>query len=503
MYIIPMTRFDEYNLGEASLSKAAREGTVVPLVREIPADLVTPVGAFLALASRSSRSFLLESAERGKTTGRWSFLGWDPVLTLRAGDGWAERETPEGRDPVPLEAPLDLLRQAIRPCNPAKVPGVPPFAGGFVGYLAYDAIRWFEELPDTRGGHKNEPWYEFSLYESVVALDHLRHRLLVVTNLFPGRSSLQEEYRLARERSDAIAGALMEPELERPEPAVAGKTSGGVESLTSREEFLEGVRTLKDHILAGDIYQCVLSQRFMRPLSASPFSVYRALRRINPSPYLFYIRSERMSLAGSSPEMLVRCQGRRIETHPIAGTRPRGQNGEEDDLLERELRDDPKENAEHVMLVDLGRNDLGRVAIPGSVKLSQYAEVERYSHVMHLVSKVTAELTPGRDALHALAAAFPAGTVTGAPKVRAMELLDSLEPVRRGPYAGAVAYMDLAGNMDSCISIRTLVAREAEAEVQAGAGVVADSVPEREYDETVQKAEALLEAVSWAEEVLG
>jgi anthranilate synthase component 1 len=498
-----MSREAAYNLSGDAFERAARRGTVIPLVREVAADLVTPVGAFLALASSSRRSFLLESAEGGETTGRWSFLGWDPVMTLRAGDGWAERVDAGGTERLDASAPFDLLRDALEPYRPADVPGVPPFAGGLVGYLAYDAARWLERLPPGRAADPAAPWYEFSMFESVVVLDHLKHRVLVVANVVPERGSLEGELRDARERIESVAAALMDPALVGPVGAGARVDREETRSLTPRDKFLDGVRALREEIRAGEIFQAVLSQRFVRKLSASPFSVYRALRRINPSPYLFFVDADGVALAGSSPETLVRCSGGRVTTHPIAGTRARGRTDREDTALERELRGDPKENAEHLMLVDLGRNDLGRVATPGSVTVDRFAAVERYSHVMHLVSRVSAELAPGRDALDALMAAFPAGTVTGAPKVRAMELLNELEPVPRGPYGGAVAYLDLAGNLDSCIAIRTLVAREGRAEVQAGAGIVADSSPEREYDETVSKAEAVLSALSWAEEVLG
>lgn len=479
-----MARFPVYNLDASSLDAAARRGAVVPLVREVAADLATPVGAFLALARGKERSFLFESAEAGATTGRWSFLGWDPATTIRAG----------AEDP----APLDTLRAALAPYRPAPVPGVPPFAGGLVGRLDYDAVRWFEPI----GAGAEGPRLEFSLYETVVAFDHLRRRALVVVNVVPDRSSLEREARSARERAEEIAASLLEPKLPSTRPP-DGVRSEEARSLTVRGDFLDGVRELKEHIRAGDVFQAVLSQRFVRPLSASPLSVYRALRRINPSPYLFLLRSGETSLAGSSPEMLVRVTGGTVETHPIAGTRRRGEDPEEDRALEEELVADPKENAEHLMLVDLGRNDLGRVAEPGSVRVERFAGVDRYSHVMHLVSRLRARLASGRDALDALAAAFPAGTVTGAPKVRAMQLIDRLEPVPRGAYAGAVGYLDFHGNLDSCIAIRTLVARDGRAEVQAGAGIVADSDPEAEYGETVAKAQALLDAVAWAEETLG
>jgi anthranilate synthase component 1 len=392
--------------------------------------------------------------------------------------------------------PLGRLRETLARYRPVEAPGVPPFAGGLVGRFDYEAVRWFEPV-GTRDDAA--PRARFDLYETVVALDHLRRRALVVVNVDPARSSLDREVRQARDRAEAIAATLLAPRIPPAipvEPAAAGE----IRSLTRRDDFLAGVERLKEHIRAGDIFQAVLSQRFERELSASPFSVYRALRRINPSPYLFFLKEGERALAGSSPEMLVRCAGGRIETHPIAGTRPRGADPGRDEALEAELRADPKENAEHLMLVDLGRNDLGRVALPGSVRVERYAAVERYSHVMHLVSRVEAKLAPGRDALDALVAAFPAGTVSGAPKVRAMQLLDALEPAPRGAYAGAVAYLDFHGNLDSCIAIRTLVAERGTASVQAGAGIVADSVPEREHEETVSKARALFHAAELAEE---
>jgi anthranilate synthase component 1 len=477
-----MGRFPAYNLDAAALEAASRRGGVVPLVREVPADLVTPVGAYLALAAAAPRAFLLESAESGVTTGRWSFLGWEPTASISLGA--------EERDP------LGTLRRMLHRYRPADVPGVPPFAGGLVGRFDYDAVRWFEPIGTTRG---SAPWAHFDLYETVVALDHLRRRALVVVNVDPSRSTLEREAREARERAETIAAALLAPRIP-PEPRATAAHDSDIRSGTRREDFLAGVERLKEHIRAGDIFQAVLSQRFSRPMTASPFAVYRALRRINPSPYLFFLKEGERALAGSSPEMLVRCTGDRVETHPIAGTRARDDDPVRDAALEAELRADPKENAEHLMLVDLGRNDLGRVAVPGSVRVERYAAVERYSHVMHLVSRVEARLAPGRDALDALAAAFPAGTVSGAPKVRAMQLLDELEPAPRGPYAGAVGYLDFHGNLDSCIAIRTLVAEHGSAFVQAGAGIVADSVPDREYEETVSKARALFHAVELAEE---
>jgi len=384
-----------------------------------------------------------------------------------------------------------------------RFPDLPRFAGGAVGYLSYDIVRLLERLPEGVRDDLRVPDLLFGIYDTVLAFDHLRQRIQIVSNIkteeegepVPARALL-ERYRRARRLIEATERLLARPAAAR-RPGRPRRTRWTAS--VSEARYKAGVRRAKEYIRAGDIFQVVLSQRFERRSSAAPFGIYRALRRINPSPYMYYLDFGELSLAGASPEMLVRVEGDRIRTRPIAGTRPRGPDEAADARLEAELRADPKENAEHVMLVDLGRNDLGRVSLPGTVEVSRFLGVERYSHVMHLVSEVTGRLRPDCDAFDGLLSCFPAGTVSGAPKVRAMEIIDELEATRRGPYAGAVGYVDYSGTLDSCITIRTVVMKEGVARVQAGAGIVADSVPAREYRECVSKAGALIDAIERAE----
>jgi anthranilate synthase component 1 len=379
------------------------------------------------------------------------------------------------------------------------VPGLPRFTGGAVGYLGYDAAAWFEPVT-LQAATEDVDEAGFMLFDTVLAFDHVRHRILVIAN---ARITPDED--LAALYQFACAKIqFLERELERAlsQAPVSAGASRPVRSNVTREVFEDGVRTLKEHIAAGDIYQAVISQRFETDVGADPFTIYRALRHVNPSPYMYFIRMGGLSIVGSSPEMLVRVEGRHVETHPIAGTRPRGRSEEDDLRLAEELKRNEKERAEHVMLVDLGRNDLGRVCDYGSVRVPQFMSIERYSHVMHLVSTVEGRLDEAHDRLDALVACFPAGTVSGAPKIRAMELLASLEPTRREIYAGAVGYLDFAGNLDFCIAIRTITIRDGRARVQAGAGIVADSNPAAEYEETRDKARALLQAIEMAEREL-
>ena len=486
---------DGYNLDPADLPALARLGNVIPLCREMPADLLTPVAAFLRLARGARQPFLLESVEGGETVARYSFLGRDPSSVVRS----------EGGRPTaaPGEDPLEPLRRAIAPYRAVPLPDLPRFTGGAVGFLSYEVVRALERLPRTVRDDLGSPEVMFGIYDTVLAFDHLRQRIQIVSNIrtdggggpLPARS-LAERYRRARSRIEATERLLRRPTPETRRPA---RRRGRWSANVSAERYKAGVRKAKSYIRAGDIFQVVLSQRLDHRATASPFSVYRALRRINPSPYMYFLDFGEVCLAGASPEMLVRVEGDHIRTRPIAGTRPRGRDEEHDARLEEELRVDPKERAEHVMLVDLGRNDLGRVCRAGSVEVTRFMEVERYSHVMHLVSEVSGQLRRDRDAFDGLLACFPAGTVSGAPKVRAMEIIDELETTARGPYAGAVGYVDFSGALDSCITIRTVVTAGAVAHVQAGAGIVADSVPEREYSECLNKAGALVEAVERAE----
>jgi anthranilate synthase component 1 len=481
-----------------AFAELARQGTFVPVCKEIMADLLTPVSAFLKIAEHSDYAFLLESVEGGEQVARYSFLGKDPFLILRARDGRTivERDGERSVSDAPF---LEALRSTMAGFRSPHVPGLPRFTGGAVGYLGYDAVPWFEPVPVPPRSDDDAAADEagFMVFDTVLAFDHVQHRILLMANARVGADDdLQALYQFACAKI-----AFLERELERSLSLAAAGEGGPIEvrSNLAREAFEAHVVAAKAAIAAGEVYQVVLSQRFDARLSADPFTVYRALRHVNPSPYMFFIRMGGTSIVGASPEMLVRVEGRRVETHPIAGTRPRGASVEEDLRLADELKASEKERAEHVMLVDLGRNDIGRVAEYGSVRVPQYMALERYSHVMHLVSIVEGRLAEGRDRLDALVACFPAGTVSGAPKVRAMEIIASLEPCRRGIYAGAVGYLDFAGNLDFCIAIRTIVIEGGRARIQAGAGIVADSDPAAEYEETRDKARALLRAVELAE----
>ena len=481
----------------------AQRGTFVPVCKEMVADLLTPVSAFLKIAEHADYAFLLESVEGGEHVGRYSFLGKDPFLVLRSRSGKTivERAGVTSQSDEPF---MKTLQGLLAEYQAPFVAELPRFTGGGVGYLAYDTAAWFEPVTMQRldGTPSNELRDEagFMMFDTVLAFDHVQHRILIIANArVTPDDDLEALYQFACARIEFLERELSR-ELSLPTP-VAGPPLE-VRSNVTRERFLEMVRTAKEHIAAGDIYQVVLSQRFEVDVAADPFTVYRALRYVNPSPYMYFIRMGGASIVGSSPEMLVRVEGRRAETHPIAGTRPRGRNEEEDLRLGEELKKNEKERAEHVMLVDLGRNDIGRVSEYGSVRVPQFMGLERYSHVMHLVSIVEGRLAEDRDRLDALVACFPAGTVSGAPKVRAMEIIAALEPERRGIYAGAVGYVDFAGNLDFCITIRTVVMANQKAYVQAGAGIVADSNPAAEYEETRDKARALVRALELAQQGL-
>ena len=483
-----ITSFDEFK-------DLAQRGTFVPVCKEIVADLLTPVSAFLKIAEHSDYAFLLESVEGGEHVGRYSFLGKDPFLILRARDRKTivdrAGQTSESEKPF-----IATLRELMASFHSPFVPGLPRFTGGAVGYLGYDAAAWFEPVT-LQPATESEDEGGFMLFDTVLAFDHVRHRILIIANArITGDEDLESLYQFACAKIEFV-----ERELERPlsKPPCADQSPIDVTSNVSREEFEQMVRTAKEYIAAGDIYQVVVSQRFETKLGADPFTVYRALRHVNPSPYMYFIRMGDRSIVGSSPEMLVRVEGHRVETHPIAGTRPRGRNEEEDQRLGEELRRNEKERAEHVMLVDLGRNDIGRVSAYGTVKVPTYMVLERYSHVMHLVSIVEGRLADGCDRLDALASCFPAGTVSGAPKVRAMEIIAELENRRRGVYDGAVGYLDFAGNLDFCITIRTVLIEDGRAYVQAGAGIVADSNPAAEYEETRDKARGVIRALELAQ----
>ena len=480
----------------------ATRGTFVPVCKEVMADLLTPVSAFLKIAEDADHAFLFESVEGGERLARYSFLGKDPFLVLRSRDGQASIEKPEGTEER-SEPFVDVLREVMARYESPRVEGLPRFTGGAVGFLGYESAAWFEptllarlQRRDTGSGHDTDD-AAFMVFDTILAFDHVKHRILVIANapVYEG-CDLNGQYQLAQAKI-----RFLERELER---SVSGHATGAHPPLewhsnVERETYEASVRKAQEYIRAGDIYQVVLSQRFETDVTVDPFTVYRTLRYVNPSPYMYFMRVGGLSIVGSSPEMLVRVEGRHAETHPIAGTRPRGQNEVQDEQLAEELRENEKERAEHVMLVDLGRNDLGRVSEYGTVHVPQYMGLERYSHVMHLVSRVEGQLAPGRDRIDALAACFPAGTVSGAPKIRAMEIIAELEPSTRGVYAGAVGYLDFAGHLDCCITIRTIAMKDGKASVQAGAGIVADSDPAAEYQETRDKASALIRALEMAQ----
>ncbi len=488
-----MTSFEEF-------SALAKQGTFVPVCKEILADMLTPVSAFLKIAEHSDYAFLFESVEGGEHVGRYSFLGKDPFLVLRAVDHGTVMDR-AGTTVTSEEAFLSVLRRTLNEFRAPAVAGLPRFTGGAVGFLGYDTVPWFEPVAlqqaEPDGVLAGTPRAAFMLFDTVLAFDHVQHRILLIANArVTADDELQALYQFACAKIE-----FLERELERGLSRARPGHEAGIcmRSNLTREQFESGVRTAKEHILAGDIYQVVLSQRFETDVDTDPFTVYRALRHVNPSPYMFFIRMGGQALVGASPEMLVRVEGRRVETHPIAGTRPRGSTEEDDLRLAEELKANDKERAEHVMLVDLGRNDIGRVSRPGSVRVPQFMALERFSHVMHLVSVVEGRLADECDRLDALAACFPAGTVSGAPKVRAMEIIAEIEPTRRGLYAGAVGYLDFAGNLDFCIAIRTIQMYGRRALVQVGAGIVADSDPAGEFEETCSKAQALVRALEIAQ----
>jgi anthranilate synthase component 1 len=486
---VKQTTFEEF----VDLAKRA---TFVPVVKELVADLLTPVSAFLKVAEHSDYAFLLESVEGGEHVGRYSFLGKDPFLILRGRQG----ETVIERAGVTTNAEkpfIDTLRELMNSFQSPFVPGLPRFTGGAVGYLGYDTAAWFEPTTARSDAQPDRDQAGFMLFDTVLAFDHVQHRILLIANArISGDEDLKSLYQFACAKIE-----FLESELER---SLSLKRASGGDAVTlvsnvSQAAYESIVKRAKEYIAAGDIYQVVLSQRFEAEVGVDAFTVYRALRHVNPSPYMFFIRMGDRSIVGSSPEMLVRVEGRHAVTHPIAGTRPRGKSEEEDRRLADELKRNEKEKAEHVMLVDLGRNDIGRVCDYGTVRVPTFMGLERYSHVMHLVSVVEGELAEGRDRLDALVSCFPAGTVSGAPKVRAMQIINELEPTRRGLYAGAVGYLDFAGNLDFCIAIRSILLEGGKAYIQAGAGIVADSNPTAEYEETRDKARAMIRALELAQ----
>jgi anthranilate synthase component 1 len=476
-------------------SRLAQQATLVPVAKTVAADLRTPVSAFLSIAADEPNAFLLESVEGGEKVGRYTFLGARPYMVLRAHGTNVTLE--RGAENQQLEGNVfKILDALLHEHKPAFVPGLPPFTAGAVGFLAHDAVRQLERLPALAKDDLKLPDAVLMFFNRLLAFDHVRHEIYIIAAADVREQSPEKAYEQALEDIARIEEQLVAPlprKHLRPAKPRDGQVKIGIS--VSKSRFIRTVEKIKDYIVAGDVFQTVPSLRLELKPGVPPFSIYRALRRVN----MYFLRmGDDMTVLGSSPEMLVRVTGRKLEYRPIAGTRKRGHDEAEDLKLEQELRSDEKERAEHVMLVDLGRNDVGRVSEFGSVKVRDLMFVERYSHVMHLVSAVEGKLRPELSAVDALAACFPAGTLTGAPKVRAMEILEELEPVRRGIYGGSVLYADFAGNLDSCIAIRTMLVQGRKAYVQAGAGIVADSVPESEYEECLNKAQALVRAVELA-----
>jgi anthranilate synthase component 1 len=444
---------------------------------------------------------MLESVEGGEKIARYTFIGANPAEMFRFRQGSCIVESATKQRRVEDASPIDFLRKLVTRYQAVRVPGLPPLVSGAIGYFAYDMVRQFEKLPDSVRDDLSLDDAVMMFFLGLVVFDHVQHRLWIVRNVFTGApGSLRAKYNSAIREIAATRKLLEQPaaeEIRKPSRRSSSRLPR-ITSNFSKPAFLAAIRKTKEYIRAGDAFQVVISQRFSTKIESDPFEIYRALRVVNPSPYMYFLKLGGVSIAGSSPEMLIKVQGRDAFYHPIAGTLPRGRTEQEDQALEARLLADPKERAEHIMLVDLGRNDLGRVSEYGSVKVAKLLYVERYSHVMHLVSSLRSTLRPEVDCFDALASCFPGGTLSGAPKIRAMEIIDELEPTRRGVYGGAILYLDFAGNLDSCIAIRTLVVKDGVAYVQAGAGIVADSVPVREFDESVNKAKAVFRAISLA-----
>ena len=498
-------------------ARLSRGATLVPVAKSISADLLTPVSAFLAVADEEPDAFLLESVEGGEKIGRYTFLGVRPFLRLESRGSEIKIERSHIKKVERRTGNVfDVIKELLQQHRPAAMEGLPPFTAGAVGYCAYDIVRRLENIGERAADDLDVPDCVLMFFDRVLAFDHLRHQIHIVASADVTREAPRVAYERAVKdiaRIEKKLAAGWKPAHWR-KPAMQSKLATSKLKLkprarTAKPKFLESVRRAKEYIAAGDIFQVVLSQRWDFEPGVAPLDLYRALRTVNPSPYMYYLRfgggknsggkdSEAMHVLGSSPEMLVRVEGRKLEYRPIAGTHPRGRDEAEDTALEKKMLADEKERAEHVMLVDLGRNDLGRVSEYGSVKVRDLMYVERYSHVMHLVSALEGRLRPELNAMDAFAACFPAGTLSGAPKVRAMQIIEELEPTRRGVYGGSVLYADFAGNLDSCIAIRTLLMKGKKAYLQAGAGIVADSDPQREFEETENKARAVLRAVEMA-----
>ncbi|MBI4651040.1 anthranilate synthase component I [Candidatus Desantisbacteria bacterium] len=477
----------------------SKKGNLIPVYKEILADTETPVSAFMKLDT-GEYSYLLESVEGGEKIARFSFLGSNPSIIFLSRCGSVEIiENGKTKKIKTKDTPLNILKKHMLQYKPVYIEGLPRFHGGAVGFLSYDMVRYFENISDKNQDILNIPECLLMITDTIVVFDHVNHTIKVVTNAhIDNKKNVRDAYNEAKKKIDIIVAGLKSPIFLNSEKGGKRKKLQ-FNSNVSKEEFIQNVKKAKEYIRAGDVFQVVLSQRLDIKLNCNPFDIYRALRKINPSPYMYFLRMGETIIAGASPEILVRVENRKIEVRPIAGTRPRGKNEREDDKFENELINDSKERAEHIMLVDLGRNDIGKVSKYKSVHVPEFMTIEKYSHVMHMVTDVVGELIQGKDAFDSLEAAFPAGTVSGAPKIRAMEIIDELENTRRGPYAGAIGYISFYGNLDTCITIRTVIIKNGIAYIQAGAGIVADSDPEKEYQETLNKARGMLQAIHMAE----
>jgi anthranilate synthase component 1 len=493
-------------LSKEEFLKLTQKGNLIPVYKEILGDCLTPTSAYLHLAKKAKHSFLLESIEGQEKFARFSFIARNPSLIIRSKGNQAEiirqvKGSFKTEKRTIKKSPLEIIRELMDGYKAVNIPQLPRFFGGMVGFLSYDCVRFFERLPSKAKDSLNIPDMVMTLAEDLVIFDHRHHTIKIVSCVYLSPKDSQAvkitKYNAAIKKIDVLIKELRQP-ITIKSLELSGKKKIKITSNVTPAQFEKMVVQSKKHIYAGDIIQVVLSQRFEAKISVDPFDIYRALRALNPSPYMFYLNFDGLQLVGASPELLVRCEEGLVETRPIAGTRPRGKTPEEDQALEKDLLSDPKEKAEHIMLVDLGRNDLGRVCQQGTVKLSEFMNVERYSHVMHIVSNVQGKIRADKDALDVLEASFPAGTVSGAPKIRAMEIIEGLEGQKRGPYAGAVGYYSFSKNLDTCITIRTIVVHKGKAYVQAGAGLVADSNPKTEYQETVNKARAQIRAVELA-----
>lgn len=477
----------------------AKLGNLIPVYKEIMADMETPVSAFYKIKD-SKYSFLLESVEGGEKIGQYSFLGAEPSIVFQCKDGQVNIEFLKRGQSLDFKSdePIKSLEKLMSKYKPVKVDGLPRFHGGAVGYLSYDMVRFFEELTDDTTDELNLPDCFFVLTDTILVFDHVNHKIKVVSNAHVEDSDVDTEYEKATKKIDSMIETLKKPlflmsqSRKRIGPAK-------VQSNFTQEGYQKIVEKAIDYIEAGDAIQVVLSQRLSVPMVVDSFEFYRALRTVNPSPYMYYLKFDNLHIAGSSPEVMVRVEDGTVQMRPIAGTCPRGKTEEEDLALEEELLSDPKERAEHIMLVDLGRNDIGRVCEYDTINVDELMVIERYSHVMHIVSNVIGKLRKDKNAFDVIRACLPAGTLSGAPKVRAMEIIEELESTRRGPYGGAVGYFSFSGNADTAITIRTAVVKDGVAHIQAGAGIVADSVPEKEYEESLNKAGALLNAIELAE----